>query len=557
MTTIADIASGDDFSILLATVGFIDANLPGSDLVGALNGPGPLTVFAPNNAAFGQLASDLGFTGDTENTADVISFLTATVDVGTLNAVVTYHVLPGAVSSTDVANATTLTTLQGGTITPDLPTLVDNEPDLLDPSLIALDIMADNGIVHVIDRVLLPVDLAGNDAPTITEVVLQSGVGFDTNGDDFDLLREAVVAAGLADTLNTASLDVTVFAPKDSAFIGLAQALGYSGSDEEGTLSYLLEALNLLSAGNGIELLQTVLTYHVADESLQASQVLGGSPINTLAGASLTVDGASLVDADPDIANPNIVATDIQAANGIIHVLDGVLIPADLLQSNGANDVDFIIADDSSNHISTGADNDFIDANGGNDFVAAGSGNDVVLGGSGNDYVLGGSGDDTVSGDEGRDTIWGQSGNDDLSGGDDRDFLGGGSGNDTIDGGEGHDKIWGGRGDDDITGGKGRDWISGGSGDDTIDGGAGKDFLFGGWGNDTFVFNEDSGNDRIYDFRTGRDKIDLSAFDIADFHELEGHITGGWFYTSIDLGDTHITLNWVSPWRLDADDFIL
>ena len=203
---------------------------------------------------------------------------------------VTYHVLPGTFTSSDVANADTLTTLQGGTITPDLPTLVDNEPDLIDPSLIALDIMADNGVVHVIDRVLLPVDLSGNEAPTITEIVLQSGEGFDTNGEDFDLLREAVVAAGLADTLNTASLDVTVFAPTDSAFIGLAQTLGFEGPNEEGALNYLLEALNLLSAGNGLDLLQTVLTFHVADESLQASQVLGGAPINTLAGAPLSVD---------------------------------------------------------------------------------------------------------------------------------------------------------------------------------------------------------------------------------------------------------------------------
>ena len=557
MPTIADIASGDDFSILLATVGFIDANLPGSDLVGALSGPGPLTVFAPNNDAFGLLASDLGFAGDTSKTADVISFLTENVPVETLNAVVTYHVLPGTFTSSDVANADTLTTLQGGTITPDLPTLVDNEPDLIDPSLIALDIMADNGVVHVIDRVLLPVDLSGNDAPTITEIVLQSGEGFDTNGEDFDLLREAVVAAGLADTLNTASLDVTVFAPTDSAFIGLAQTLGFEGSNEEGALNYLLEALNLLSAGNGLDLLQTVLTFHVADESLQASQVLGGAPINTLAGAPLTVDGTSLVDADPDIANPNIIATDIQAANGIVHVLDGVLIPADLLQSNGANDVDFIIADDSSNRILTGADNDFVDANGGNDLVFAGSGNDVVLGGTGNDYIAGGSGDDTLSADEGRDTVWGQSGDDQISGGADRDLLGGGSGKDTIDGGEGNDKIWGGGGRDDISGGAGHDWISGGSGNDTIDGGAGNDYLYGSRGNDTFVFNEDSGSDRILDFRTGQDKIDLSAFDITDFHELEDHISGGWFHTSIDLGDTHIALNWVSPWRLDADDFIL
>ena len=96
-----------------------------------------------------------------------------------------------------------------------------------------------------------------------------------------------------------------------------------------------------------------------------------------------------------------------------------------------------------------------------------------------------------------------------------------------------------------------------GSGNDVVLGGTGNDFIAGGSGNDIFVFYQDSGGDRILDFRTGQDKIDLSAFDITDFHELEDHISGGWFHTSIDLGDTHIALNWLSPWRLDADDFIL
>ena len=558
MATIAEIASGPDFSILLATVGYIDNNLPGSDLVGALSGSGPLTVFAPNNAAFAILAADLGYAGAADDTDAIINFFVANVDVGTLNTIVTYHVLPGAVLAADVASATELTTLQGGTITPDLPTLVDKEPDLIDPSLVATDIIADNGVVHVIDRVLLPVDLPGNDASTFTEIVLESGTGFDENGEDFDLLREAVVAGGLAEALNHPSINVTVFAPTDAAFVGLSQALGYDGSDEEGALGYLLEALDLLSAGNGLDLLQTVLFYHVALDSLQSSQILAGAPINTLAGASLGLDGTSLVDAEPDVANPNLIALDIQASNGVLHVIDGVLIPADLLQSNGENDVDFIIAGDDKDRIKTGKDDDFVDGNGGNDLIFTGSGDDVALGGDGKDKIFGGSGDDILNGEGGHDKIAGNSGDDTIDGGEGNDALRGGRGDDDVSGGEGNDWVFGGSGDDVLSGGEGHDRIFGGQGDDTIEGGAGNDVLAGGFGDDVFVFDADSGHDVIRHFTPGHDQIDLSAFGFSNFHEVESHIQwSGWFSTKIDLGDTEINLKWVSPWHLDEHDFIL
>jgi Ca2+-binding RTX toxin-like protein len=323
-------------------------------------------------------------------------------------------------------------------------------------------------------------------------------------------------------------------------------------------LAYLLEALDLLSAGNGLQLLQTVLIYHVAFDSLQASQVLGGVPINTLAGATLGVDGTSLVDADPDLANPNLIATDIQAANGILHVLDGVLIPADVLPSDGSNDVDFIIAGDSNDWFFTGADNDLIDGNGGNDSIFAGGGNDIALGGDGHDKIFGGRGDDTINGDDGNDRLIGGHGNDLIDGGAHDDLIWAGKGHDTVEGGDGNDWIAGNRGHDLINGGDGHDIILGGSGDDTIDGGAGNDVIIGGRGEDVFVFNESSNHDTIRFFQLGHDKIDLSAFGFADFHAFEHNIEwAGWFSSRIDLGDTEITLEWVPVWTLDADDFIL
>ena len=522
MPSIAEIASGPNFSILLGATKFIDANVPGSDLVTTLSNPANLTVFAPTNAAFASLASDLGYNGDPEDAEAVLSFLATNVDAGTLNQVVLYHVLPTAQKAVDIAANPTLTTLQGATITADLPTLIDNEPDLIDPSLVATDIMATNGVVHVIDKVLLPIDLPGNDAPTITGIAVASGEGFDTNAEDFDILREAVVAADLAGALDDPNADLTVFAPTDAAFVATAQALGFQGSDEGDAFGYIVDAARLLSkGGDPIPLIKDILLYHVAPESLQASQVLALDEIPTLLGASVGRDGTSLVDGEPDLPNPNLIATDIQAANGVVHVIDGVLVPLDILPSNGANKVDFVIGNDKNSFEFLGADNDWIDAKGGRDFILAGSGDDVVLAGSGNDYVSAGRGDDFVKGEDGR------------------DFLFGGRGNDEIDGGAGHD------------------YIRAGSGADVITGGTGNDYLNGGRGSDTFVFNDGDGHDVIRGFdRGGDDLIDLSSYGFDSFSDIEGHISGGRRGTHIDLGDTEIYLSGTNVHTVTADDFI-
>jgi uncharacterized surface protein with fasciclin (FAS1) repeats len=526
MPTIAEIAAGDNnFDILVAAIGFIDSEL-GTDYLGTLSDPEQsLTVFAPTDAAFGQLAANLGFDGDTMDEAAVTTFLT-TLGAATLETVVLYHVAAGELMAADVAGMDTITTLQGGTIdTTELPTLGDMEPDLLDPSLIATDIQADNGYVHVIDQVLLPVDFEGNDAPTITETVLavSGSEGFDDNGGDFDMLREAVVAAGLAETLDDVSADLTVFAPTDAAFIGLAQALGYEGSDEAGAFDHIVASLRLLNGGGDpIELLTTVLTYHVSGSSLQASQVLSMDEIMTLQGGSLMVDAenGTLGDAEPDVADPAIVATDILAANGIIHALDGVLLPADLLQSDGKNKVDFIIGSDGDDRYNTGPDNDYVDGGAGNDTIRLSQGDDVAVGGDGDDTVFGGNGADMLYGDAGADLVRG---------------------------GPGMDMIYGGDGDDRLLGGQGND---------IIDGGAGDDMLRGGQGNDVFVFDGMSDSDTIRGFRDGSDLIDLTAFGFTGFSDIASSISQDGKHTVISLEGAEITLARFDSADLDADDFI-
>jgi uncharacterized surface protein with fasciclin (FAS1) repeats len=506
MATIAGIATSDDsFSILVTVLGYLDDNIDGSALVATLSDEAQdLTVFAPTNDAFGRLAADLGFDGDTGNADDVTAFLVANVPADTLNAVVLYHVSAGSQLSGDIASAGSVTTLQGGTIgAGELPTLTDNEPDLINPSLVAVDIGADNGVVHVIDRVLLPVDLPDNDAPSLAGIVAAaSGDGFDGNSGDFDILLAAVTAADLVGALDDATADLTAFAPTDGAFVALAQALGYGEDHEGGAFRYLVDAADLISGGNAIGLLTDVLTYHVLPESLQASQVLGSDTLVTLLGAEITVDGAALMDLEPDLPNAGFVATDLQASNGVAHVIDGVLVPADILQGNGANDVDLIVGTAEDNTYATGKDTDFVDGKAGADTILLGRGADTGFGGQGRDAISGKKGDDLLVGDGGR------------------DILRGGAGDDVIVGGQGHDRV------------------------------------FGGAGADIFVIAMGDEGERIGDFTRGEDVIDLSALELDGFDALgfDDHPNGG---AVVMAGDTSLRIIGVDSADLSASDFIL
>ena len=539
MTTIAGIATDDpNFSILVEVLFYLDATIPGSDLVGTLSNPtADLTVFVPTNEAFAVLATDLGYAGDPADTAAVTAFLVAAVPAEDLNEIVLYHVLPASQSAAELAEFGAVPSLLGPDIgTSDLPTLVDGEPDLIDPSLVQTDILADNGVVHVIDRVLLPTDLPGNDAPTLAALIASDG--FDDNAGDFDILAAAVATAGLDGVLADATVDLTVFAPTDQAFVDLATALGFAGGSEDEAFNYIVDALTLLGEGDPIPLLTDVLLYHILGESLQSSEVLVRGVFEPLGGGVITLDGLSLVDADPDLTDPELVALDLQASNGIAHVIDGVLLPADLLPSDGSDDVDFIIGSDGLDDvIVTGLDDDYASGKAGDDLIVTGAGDDVALGGTGFDWLVMGAGDDLALG------------------GTEKDVLIGGAGMDELDGQEGDDRILGGRDNDVIHGGTGMDRISGGAGDDVINGGEDRDIMSGGGGDDTFVFSLHSGADIVTDFEAGHDVLDVSELDIA-FTDLAIDRDGSdtlIFFT--ETGD-YVRLEDVLPHEISEADFV-
>lgn len=166
---------------------------------------------------------------------------------------------------------------------------------------------------------------------TITDIVAQSGGEFDRNWFDYDILLNAVVTADLAETLDDPSLDVTVFAPNDLAFIRTARDLGYRGFSEQGAWEFLVTALTELGGGDPIPVLTDILLYHVAPERLRPLQVIFSREIQTLQGGVIRPRFFRLRDNEPDLRDPFLFfPINVRADNGVIHTINRVLIPVDL-----------------------------------------------------------------------------------------------------------------------------------------------------------------------------------------------------------------------------------
>jgi uncharacterized surface protein with fasciclin (FAS1) repeats len=174
-------------------------------------------------------------------------------------------------------------------------------------------------------------------AGTVVDVaVAASGGGaFDGNETDYDVLVQAVLAAGLADALGDPEAKWTVFAPDDRAFKRLAADLaGVQPASEQAAFEAIAGVLASLDPnGDPIPLLREVLLYHVVGgKALKVTKVLGSRELTMANEGTVRVRGLKLVDREPDLRNPKLkrAASDIAASNGIIHTLDRVLIPADL-----------------------------------------------------------------------------------------------------------------------------------------------------------------------------------------------------------------------------------
>ncbi len=247
---------------------------------------GKLTVFAPTNAAFAALLAELGVTKEA-----------LLADKALLTAVLTYHVLGSNVPLANVPVGKAISPLAGGFFKIEsLGGLKITDGRNRVGNITATDIQASNGVVHLVDRVLLP---ANKDIVATAQSL-----------PDFSILVEAVVAAGLVETLQSAG-PFTVFAPTNAAFAALLGELGV-GKDA------LLADKALLTK---------VLTYHVVGSRVLKAEVPVGSAIATVQGQTFMVD-ASLKITDQKQRVTGIVTTDVFTSNGVIHVVDRVLLPA-------------------------------------------------------------------------------------------------------------------------------------------------------------------------------------------------------------------------------------
>lgn len=271
----------DDIAAIAAASGDVstlNTALGAAGLATALQGDGPFTVFAPNNAAFDALG------------ADVVAALLESGNADFLTRILNFHVVSGvAAMSGDLTDGQMVTTLEGADLTIGV---AGGAVTVNGANVVTADIEASNGVIHIIDAVLVP------EVNVVEQAILTDGV---------QTLVAAVVAGDLAGTLSGAG-PFTVFAPVNAAFEALGQY----------TLDQLLDPANQA-------ILQEILTYHVIPGDIRAADLTDGAMVTTVEGRDVTID---LSDAtDPKVNGVSITATDVVVSNGVIHLIDGVLLP--------------------------------------------------------------------------------------------------------------------------------------------------------------------------------------------------------------------------------------
>jgi uncharacterized surface protein with fasciclin (FAS1) repeats len=262
------------------------AAVQAAGLVDTLNGPGPFTVFAPTDEAFAKLP------------AGTLEMLLKPENKSKLAAILTYHVVPGSVKAADVVKLKNATTVNGQRI--DIK--VDGGKVMVDgANVVSTDIACSNGVIHVIDGVMLPVQ------GTIVDVAVSNG--------SFNTLVAAVKAAGLVETLSGKG-PFTVLAPTDAAFAQLPP----------GTLEMLLKPENKKQ-------LVEILSYHVVPGvAAYSDAVIKMKEVPTLLGTPIAV---KVVNGKVMLNGATVIIADVEASNGVIHAVDTVILPAQPSAKNG------------------------------------------------------------------------------------------------------------------------------------------------------------------------------------------------------------------------------
>jgi len=253
-----------------------------ADLVDALSDESAsLTVFAPTNDAFAEIEDTVATLLLPENQTDLVNVLQ-------------YHVVPSEVLSSQLTDGQVVETLNGETLK---VRIVDGTVYINNAIVTTPDVQTSNGIVHVIDQVLVSGEF-GNVVETAQDTTVLS------------TLVDAVVAGDLVDVLSDESANYTVFAPTNEAFTNI-----------QSTVDTLLQPANQADLVN-------VLQYHVVASEVFSSELTDGQVVETLSGETLTVeieDGVVYINANNSRAR--VSSADIITSNGIVHVITEVLVP--------------------------------------------------------------------------------------------------------------------------------------------------------------------------------------------------------------------------------------
>jgi len=272
--TIIDVATdAGSFDTLLGAV-------EGAQLTEVLQGEGPFTVFAPTDDAFAAL-------GDALNDVVAQPFL--------LEDVLLYHVLGGEVLADAITDGLSVSTVAGADIT---FTITDDGVFINDTvEIVSTNIPADNGVIHVIDAVLLPSEELRNAVEYVQDSAAAS--------EEFSILLDAVLAAELAETLSGEG-PFTIFAPTNQAFADALESLEITAEE--------------LLASEG---LGDILTYHVVSGKVMSTDLSDGLTPETLEGSTVTIGVSDSV----TVNGATVIIPDVEVSNGVIHVIDGVLLP--------------------------------------------------------------------------------------------------------------------------------------------------------------------------------------------------------------------------------------
>ena len=282
--------SGDIASTALADgrFGTLGKLLTEAKLLETLQGKGPFTVFAPTDEAFAKMPK--------ETVVDLLK----PENREKLQSILTFHVIAGSVDLSGALSAGQATTVQGAPLT---VKFAEGSVRINEANLVNADIKCSNGVIHVIDSVIFPPKPA-NDLASVAE-----------KAGSFKTLLAAVKAAGLIEVL-TGDQALTVFAPTDEAFAKLPK----------GTVEALLKPENR-------DKLKSVLALHVVPGKVSAGDALNAGQSKALSGGSLEF---GISDGLFQVNGSTIVKTDIKCDNGLIHVIDAVLLPSSASKDAGS-----------------------------------------------------------------------------------------------------------------------------------------------------------------------------------------------------------------------------